>query len=300
MSHDLGTLNHFWQYTRAMPSLQMPSQSVNELPPSLISITTNALSPSMDAGDRKRRIILIYLVILIIFYVQYERQKRRRQVRYRPAISYLHRNFNFYEWDDERFRRSFRFNKDEIPRLARALRLSEIRWRQRIQPDQETALCLVLYRLSWPHRYSDLTQVFHRSPTWLSTVFNDVCTFLWRQWHELVAWHPMLNNYKRLRRYAKSVKKALGNEGPLTFWGFIDGTFRSICRPLNEQNVYYSGYKKQHGIKYQGIITPDGIMTLQGPFEGRINDWAMYQKTDIEARIREVNIPTFLVFWSLN
>ncbi len=172
----------------------------------------------MDTGDRKRRIIIIYLLILTVVVLEPAQKKRRKRLPYyRLPISYPRGDFNFYEWDDERFRRSFRFNKAQIPRLAQALKIYAVPWRHKIQPDPETALCLVLYRLSWPHRYSELAQIFCKSPIRLSTVFNDVCIYLWREWHELVVWHPMLNDYGRLRKYAKSIKRALGNNGPLTF-----------------------------------------------------------------------------------
>ena len=43
-----------------------------------------------------------------------------------------------------------------------------------------------------------LMQTFHRSQTWISTVYNDVCVYLFQEFKGLVAWHPMLNNLKRL------------------------------------------------------------------------------------------------------
>ena len=74
----------------------------------------------------------------------------------------------------------------------------------------------------------------------------------------------------------------------MNIWAFVDGTFKGIARPTEEQKIYYSGHKKEHGIKWQGIITPDGIISLQGPYEGKANDWSMYHDTKVERRMRKV------------
>jgi hypothetical protein len=49
-------------------------------------------------------------------------------------------------------------------------------------------------------------------------------------------------------------------------WGFIDGTLRKICRPTYFQKQAYSGHKRSHGIKFQSVVTPDGLFALMfGP-----------------------------------
>jgi hypothetical protein len=57
--------------------------------------------------------------------------------------------------------------------------------------------------------------------------------------------------------------------GQLLQWdriGFIDDTQRIICRPgTRPQRKWYSGYKKFHGIKSQGVTTPDGLMSWVCP-----------------------------------
>jgi hypothetical protein len=40
--------------------------------------------------------------------------------------------------------------------------------------------------------------------------------------------------------------------------GFIDGKLWPVCRPGKYQNVLYSGHKRIHGLKLQGIIFPNG------------------------------------------
>lgn len=236
----------------------------------------------------------IFLLAAVVVVIVCSVSDMPRAHPYRPPVDIPPGSFELDELDDEYCRRLMRFTKEEIRILVIALQIDQIPYRLRLKPHPETALCLVLIRLSWPERLFTLTRTFHRSETWISTVYNDVCVHLFQEYKELVAWHPMLNNPKRLKRYAKAVRKEL--DLPYTaIWGFVDGTFRGVCRPQEEQEKIYSGYKKGHGIKWQGIVTPDGLIHMQGPYEGRINDWAMYEDTRITTRIRKVYIRPFLL-----
>ena len=59
-------------------------------------------------------------------------------------------------------------------------------------------------------------------------------------------------------------------------WGFVNGTLRGIALPFQNQRVTYNGHKRKHGLKYQSITTPNGIIaTLLGPVEGRRHDSRM-------------------------
>ena len=39
---------------------------------------------------------------------------------------------------------------------------------------------------------------------------------------------------------------------------FIDGKLWPICRPGMYQNIMYSGHKRIHGLKVQGLVFPNG------------------------------------------
>jgi len=59
-------------------------------------------------------------------------------------------------------------------------------------------------------------------------------------------------------------------------WGFLDGTCMAICRPKRHQRLVFSGHKRTHCLKFQGIMTPCGIIAhLYGPIEGRRHDMGM-------------------------
>ncbi|XP_070381332.1 uncharacterized protein [Dermacentor albipictus] len=67
-------------------------------------------------------------------------------------------------------------------------------------------------------------------------------------------------------------EEALHSKGtPLhNCWGFIDGT--AICRPSEDQ-LFFSGRKWFHVLKYQAIMCPNGIICqLNGPYVGSHHD----------------------------
>ena len=53
----------------------------------------------------------------------------------------------------------------------------------------------------------------------------------------------------------------------LKCFAFFDGTVRPICRPGTvNQRLLYNGHKRIHGIKFQSVVTPDGmIANMYGP-----------------------------------
>jgi len=120
--------------------------------------------------------------------------------------------------------------------------------------------------------------LFWRSETWLSQVFNDTTTYLYKTFHGILRWHPQIKDYNRLLDFGKAIEAARGG-GCGRIWGFIDGTFRGFQNPGESdlQTFMYSGQKKAAGMKWQAIVTPNGLVSsLIGPWEGKANDWAMY------------------------
>ena len=43
-------------------------------------------------------------------------------------------------------------------------------------------------------------------------------------------------------------------------WGFIDGTVRPISSPKRNQLAMYNGHKRVHALKYQSVVTPNGLI----------------------------------------
>jgi hypothetical protein len=136
-----------------------------------------------------------------------------------------------------------------------------------------------LYRLVYPSRLEVIANRFGRSPSWCSSVSNDVAVHLWKTFRGLLEWHPLLN-YNRVALYAEAISELLesrdGNETPeyvageesAVFWGFVDGAFRGFCRPAGyeQERAADSGHKRDTGQKFKAIFTPDGlVMSLIGP-----------------------------------
>ena len=107
----------------------------------------------------------------------------------------------------------------------------------------------------------------------------DILQHLQRRYSRIVRWHSILI-YTKVQSYAQSLHQAGGLPG---VWEFLDETFRPICQPTDNQEFYYSGYKKLHEFKYQTIVTPNGLISFFiGPFEGKMNDQIMFIFSELE------------------
>ncbi len=78
---------------------------------------------------------------------------------------------------------------------------------------------------------------------------------------------------------------AIHNKGaPVSnVFGFIDGTLRQICQPSTGQREMFSSHKQQHGLKFQHVMLPNGIVAHSyGPYPGSRHDAAMYGVSGLE------------------
>ena len=137
------------------------------------------------------------------------------------------------------------------------------------------ALCILLKRLAYPCRYVDMIPRFARAVPELCMVFNQVLDYIDSHFGHLL--QDLNQNWlapEHLTVFANTISDkgaALNN-----VWGFIDGTVRGISRPTHNQRIVYNGHKRKHGLKYQSISTPNGmIANLFGPVEGTRHDSSM-------------------------
>ena len=76
--------------------------------------------------------------------------------------------------------------------------------------------------------------------------------------HRIIQWNDTLLNPALLETYARAIQQ---NCSPLhNCFGFTDGTVRQICRPDQNQGIVYNGHKRVHGLKYQSVALPNGMM----------------------------------------
>lgn len=134
------------------------------------------------------------------------------------------------------------------------------------------ALCIFLRRLAYPNRLSDCMRIFGRSVDELSRISNHVMHFLYDHFHHLMtSFNRRHLTPQALENFADAVVRK-GGALPDT-WGFIDGTVRPIARPSRHQRQVYNGHKRVHALKFQSVVTPDGIIShLSGPWPGRRHD----------------------------
>jgi len=135
------------------------------------------------------------------------------------------------------------------------------------------AICVVLRRFAYPSRLGDLVPMFHRSKTALSLIFSEITEFLAGKYKEIIHFDGV-RLAGNLQRFADSIHQ---KGAPLTnCWAFIDGTVRPIARPVWLQKVVFNGHKRVHALKFQSLVTPDGLIAhIYSPIEGRRHDCAL-------------------------
>ncbi|OWY94691.1 hypothetical protein PHMEG_00035506 [Phytophthora megakarya] len=154
----------------------------------------------------------------------------------------------------------YRFTKGEIHALATALRFPDvIITRERTKCFSIEAMCIVLERLTYPGHWSDLETKYGRRYPGLSNIFYCVLFF------------ATANVYYRLAQQLPVFSRAVEEKSG----GIMSG------------RVLYSGHKRKHCIKFQTVVTPDGLIAHSfGPVEGRRHDLTVLRASKLEDEIR--------------
>lgn len=204
----------------------------------------------------------------------------------KPVRSRLHLK-GLSEFVPDEVTRMARFSVQQIRELRTALRLpNDIV----IQPEAyringDDALFLTLRRLSYPCRLRDLSREFNSSKAKVGAVCNYVINFIYDTWHHLLSVHESRFGPEKLRRFARITE--LAGSPIRRCVGFIDGTCRPICRPQKNQRLLFSGHKRVHAIKFQSVVTPDGIIShLAGPYPGHRHDLGLLSESGLLAHMR--------------
>ena len=174
--------------------------------------------------------------------------------------------FHLESMNESECKAEFRFEKEDIVPLLDVLALPDkFVCNQGSKCSALEGLCILLKRLTYPCRYSDMMHRFQRPVPELSMIVNTVLDYVYiRHSHRLTQWNMALLNPAALEQYAEVITEkgsALTN-----CLGFIDGTVRPICRPEKNQKVVYNGHKRIHSLKFQSLVLPNGIIgNLYGP-----------------------------------
>lgn len=191
---------------------------------------------------------------------------------------------NVENFTDVQFRSNFRFEKNHFWRLLEFFDFPKrLKLDNRAFVSGEEILMITLRRLAYPVRWSDLQIFFGVSESTLSLAFKYAIEKIYEDFKHLLVFDagrivPMLPSF------ATAVQR---KGGPLqNCVGFIDGTARPICRPTVGQQESFSGHKRTHCIKFQGVMMPDGIIVhLSGPWKGRRHDAGIFAASGIDVTI---------------
>lgn len=180
----------------------------------------------------------------------------------------------------------FRFHREDIPVLVEKLQIPDvIKTKSRYVFSGREALLVCLWRLHFPCKWDAGAKFFGRGRSALSEINTYMLEYLTYGFSHLLRMPPYYSNPATLRKHADAInsKCPLSNVG-----GFIDGTLRRICRPRAGQRACYNGHKKHHGLKWQNVIAPDGIIIDQwGPAEGRRSDIWMLRESQLVPHVRQ-------------
>ena len=126
---------------------------------------------------------------------------------------------------------------------------------------------MLLKQLPYPCRYGDMIHVprFGRPVPEISMMTNAVLDWInIEDGHHLTDFNQPFLSCASLRTYANAIHQegAVFND----CWGFIYGTVRSVCCPLQNQRIVCNGHKRVHALKFQPTVTPNGLIAnLYGP-----------------------------------
>lgn len=184
----------------------------------------------------------------------------------------------------------FRFRKLDLQAMADQLwpRLSiflgpnreNITLQNRYHAPFETCLLLYLFKMSRPRRLlEDCESMFGMRKSHLSSAILTFAKGLFclaiKYLLDPRIWHGRMPYYAQL--IANSTNGLMQN-----IWGFVDGTIRRTSRPIRYQHLCYTKFKKCHAIKFQSIVTPDGMIAyLYGPFVGKRHDARMLTESGL-------------------
>ena len=124
-------------------------------------------------------------------------------------------------------------------------------------------LCILLKRFAFPGGFSYMIPIFGKPVPELCTINNTVTDWVYNHHrHRIMDWNPNVLSPIQLENYAEAVF----NKGAALRNCFVDGTVRPISRPDENQRVVYNGHKRVHGLKFQSVVIPNGLIAhLYGP-----------------------------------
>jgi hypothetical protein len=183
-------------------------------------------------------------------------------------------------WNDADFLFHFRFTEAQIKQMVFLFDLPA-RLPLRYNISGYKAMCILLHRFAYPSRLAAEAHFWGKGHniSQISSVITYLVKYIFSRYSKLLFFDGE-GISKRIASYVAAIARC---GCPIAgIWGFVDGTCRGCCRPSRLQRLIYSGYKRRHVFKFQGVVTPDGLFSaFFGPIEGRHSDAYMMEKSMI-------------------
>ncbi|KAF8573009.1 hypothetical protein K439DRAFT_1376765 [Ramaria rubella] len=177
---------------------------------------------------------------------------------------------------------AFRFTSQELQDIADVLDLpNPLIMKRGYHASALESFALLCAHLCSPDTQWALVSKYDRPQSAVSEIINETTCFINNHLGHLLDWDGSgLLHPNRLHEYADALH-AFGAPCK-TIFGFINCTICLTCRPGEFQELVYTGYKKCHGMKYQGVVILNGLIGhLSGPFRAPQNDMGVLVESNL-------------------
>ncbi|CAN0028606.1 unnamed protein product [Phaeothamnion confervicola] len=204
---------------------------------------------------------------------------------------YVFHRKTFADYGEAECYNRMRFRREDLPRLQHVLGIPDVlHGKNRALYLGEEALVFLLLRMAYPDRLSDFEEEFGRDYTSLSRLFRVITKFLYDR-HSHVLKDGLAAWTDHFPEFARVIARVTTVDGDDHVVAFVDGTLRPTTRLSqvegavdDAQRGAYNGHHRTHGIKFQGVMAPNGIMiALHGPFAGNRHDAYLMDRTGLNA-----------------
>ncbi len=239
-----------------------------------------------------------------------------------PHTPIVCRKISISTFPEDRMHFTFRFrNRDQLRRLKMCLMIPdvvELSNRRIITGDE--FLLMGLYRLVFPCRLSQMEDFFGIDYSVCARAVRLFFKFISERWGFLVTnnmffWLPYLTLFRDKISEKLLSRFAFETNADFRVFGFIDNTVNATCRlyggPVDDgeharrfspliQQAFYTGWKKLHGLKWQTIDLPNGLVfhAWGGVSVRHSDNWTLFYSEIIpQLEILQANQPVQCVLY---
>lgn len=193
----------------------------------------------------------------------------------------------------------FGFTFVQLEQLSLAMGLPEFFYipSRQIRCRGSESLAMVLYYLRG-NSEANTAEKFRRSESYVSSVWRAVALWVWQRFGGLVQHVPVQRlapngSHHRLEAMAANIARIVRERHPHTegvhgVFGFVDGTKQQIERPgsWQSQMPFYHGKYHAWMVGWQFVMFDDGLVYVDGPFNGRDHDSSKWKSSRSAQDIR--------------